>query len=153
VSAGCEICHGSSPTGPAKVKINVGTHFNITGATVTCEKCHVTSSWTSVKTYVHNSGDGYVAHTGSPACTACHINNAALITGAPHRGNSAYKPNCAWCHSQQFVNTKHPKTSVPLIYYTVSELSDCGGSCHRVNGNTTTTISGVHRATSGSFGN
>ena len=153
VTANCDTCHGATPTGPAKVKINVGTHFNITGASVTCEKCHVTSSWTSVKAYVHNPGDGYVAHTGSPTCTACHINNAAIITGAPHRGNSAYKPNCAWCHSQQFVNTKHPKTSVPLVYYTVSELKDCSGSCHRVNGNTTTTISGVHRATSGSFGN
>ena len=157
ISGNCETCHGSAPTGPAKVKINVGTHFNITGASVTCEKCHVTSSWSSVKAYVHNSGDGYVAHAGSPACTACHINNAALIAGAPHYGNSAYKPDCAWCHSGQFPTPgsknqqAHIKTSSPLIYYTVGELSKCGGECHR-NGSTTI-ISGVHRATSGSFGN
>jgi len=48
--------------------------------------------------------------------------------------------NCAECHAADFQQSKHLKVEEPKIYYTVSELSNCAGTCHLYKDDTFTTI-------------
>jgi hypothetical protein len=132
VTSNCANCHKA---GFATTKS--ASHFVTTQP---CEKCHTTTAWSPIKAYVHTS-IAYKAHSGSPTCAMCHIGNNEVISGAPYRGNAAYKPNCAWCHASQFKPDSHKKTEVPsTVYYTVAELKDCSGSCHLYTNNTFTAI-------------
>lgn len=152
VTSGCTNCHkaGFATTQSA-------THF-ITSQS--CEKCHTTSAWSPIKSYVHLS-TAYKTHTGPNMtvyadCLLCHINKNEVITGAPHRGNAAYKPDCAWCHATQFKAGPHTKTNSPsTVLYTVAELKNCNGACHIYTNNTFTVVktnrTGQHRATDGGF--
>lgn len=152
VTNNCTLCHGG---GFATSKS--AAHFITTQP---CEKCHTTTAWTPIKSYVHTS-IYYKTHTGLSMtlyadCKLCHINNNEVITGAPHRGNAAYKPDCAWCHATQYKSGSHKKTQSPTtVFYTVAELKDCAGACHEYTNNTFTTIktsrTGKHRATSSGF--
>jgi hypothetical protein len=152
VTSGCTNCHKA---GFATDKS--ATHF-IT--TQTCEKCHTTTVWSPIRSYVHTS-PYYKTHTGLSMtvyadCLLCHINKNEVITGAPHRGNAAYKPDCAWCHATQFKAGSHIKTSSPTtVLYTVAELKNCNGACHTYTNNTFTTVktsrTGQHRSTDGNF--
>ncbi len=137
VTTGCTTCH---KTGFATTKSN--THFITTQA---CEKCHTTTVWSPIKSYIHTT-TYYKAHpslsmTLYADCKLCHINNNEVITGAPHMGNAAYKPDCAWCHATQFKAGSHKKTGTPTtVNYTVAELKNCAGACHEYTNNTFTTI-------------
>ena len=68
----------------------------------------------------------------------------------------ARKPDCAGCHASSFKSDAHRKTSSPAtIFYTVSDLRDCAGSCHVYTDSTFTTIktsrNAHHRPTDGGF--
>lgn len=85
-------------------------------------------------------------------CTACHRTNNEVISWQ----FPAYRPDCAGCHASDFKQNEHKKTGSPTsIFYTVSELRDCSGSCHEYNDSTFTTIkkarTGKHHATDGGF--
>jgi predicted CXXCH cytochrome family protein len=152
VTSGCTNCHKA---GFASVKS--ASHFITTQG---CEKCHTTTAWAPMKSYVHTS-TYYKTHSGlsmtnKADCLLCHIGNNEVISGAPHRGSAAYKPDCAWCHSQQYKTGSHKKTQSPTtVYYTVAELKNCGGSCHEYTNNTFTTVktsrTGHHKSTDGGF--
>jgi hypothetical protein len=147
VTTGCTDCHKA---GFATTQST--THFITTQP---CERCHTTTAWSPIKAYVHIS-TAYKTHSGSPACALCHINNNEVISGAPHKGNAAYKPACAWCHATQFKASSHKKTQSPTtVFYTVAELKDCAGACHEYTNNTFTTIktnrTGHHHSTDGGF--
>jgi hypothetical protein len=63
---------------------------------------------------------------------------------------SAYQPDCAGCHADDFKPGPHKKVKDPAIKYTVSELRDCTGACHTYTDSSLTQIeksrSGEHRA-------
>ncbi|OPZ07979.1 MAG: hypothetical protein BWZ07_03232 [Alphaproteobacteria bacterium ADurb.BinA280] len=138
----CATCHnGSSATGKP------GGHFVTTRS---CDDCHRTTSWTPTLTYSHIS-IGYRAHRAGVDCNDCHRNNSEVISWQ----FPAYRPNCAGCHANEFETDKHKKVNSPRIYYTVSELQDCTGSCHIYTDSTFTQIqearSNEHRPTDGGF--
>jgi hypothetical protein len=152
VTTGCANCHKSDFATPKSA-----THFITTQA---CEKCHNTTVWGPIKSYVHIT-TYYKSHpslsmTVYADCKLCHITNNEVITGAPHKGSAAYKPDCAWCHSQQYKSGSHKKTTSPsTVYYTVAELKNCNGACHEYTNNTFTTIktsrTGHHKSSDGGF--
>jgi predicted CXXCH cytochrome family protein len=152
ITTGCTNCH---KTGFATPKTT--SHFITTQS---CERCHTTTAWKPIKSYVHLS-TSYKTHSGLSMtlysdCLLCHIGNNEVITGAPHRGNAAYKPDCAWCHALQYKSGSHKKTTSPTtVYYTVAELKNCSGACHQYTNNTYTTIqssrTGHHRSTDSGF--
>ncbi len=85
-------------------------------------------------------------------CTDCHTTNNEVIAWR----FPAYRPDCAGCHANNYRQDAHKKTERPTtIFYTVSELRDCTGSCHLYRDSTFTTIeeprSNHHRATDGGF--
>lgn len=57
--------------------------------------------------------------------------------------NFTHDPNatdCAQCHTADFRQDKHLKVEEPKLYYTLSELRNCAGSCHLYEDDTFTTI-------------
>ena len=135
--APCASCHDNSQARGQPID-----HFQ---TSLQCDTCHRTGAWTPV-TYSHSS-PAYVAHGGTLDCASCHT------TGRPMQvwKNPIFKPDCAGCHANQFVRDSHKKTESPTtVFYTVSELRDCAGSCHLYTNNTFTTIrtsrTGHHRS-------
>ena len=67
----------------------------------------------------------------------------------------AYQPDCAGCHARDFKPGPHKKVDSPRILYTVSELRDCTGACHRYRDSSFQEIekrrSGEHRVNGGDF--
>jgi hypothetical protein len=165
-TASCDVCHRTSawlPAGFNHVGVAPGTCNTChNGSTATgqpgghmvtsrsCDSCHTTAAWLPVR-YTHLSPD-WKPHGSFVTCYMCHTTKTESATWT----YGAYKPNCAGCHAGQFTPGPHVKTRTPsTIYYTVSELQDCSGSCHIYTDNTFTTIltprSGHHRSTDGSF--
>lgn len=152
VTTNCTNCHktGFAPTKSAS-------HF-VTAQP--CEKCHTTTAWAPIRSYVHLT-PYYKSHPGLSMtlyadCKLCHIGNNEIISGAPHRGSATYKPDCAWCHSQQYKAGSHKKTQSPTtVFYTVAELKNCNGACHEYTNNSFTTVktnrTGQHRSSDGGF--
>jgi len=140
----CSNCHnGSTATGKP------GGHFVTTQQ---CDACHSTSRWIPTTSYSHNSAFFPGQHAASVSCIDCHTGNSETIAWR----YSTYKPECAGCHANDFETGPHKKTETPsTIYYTVSELRDCTGSCHLYSDNTFTSItktrSGEHRPSSSEF--
>lgn len=139
----CSSCHnGTTATGKP------GGHFVTTQQ---CDDCHTTSSWLPVSAYTHNS-PLYPQHRSSVRCNACHTGNNEVIIWP----FASYQPDCAGCHADDYEIGPHKKTEDPsTIYYTVTELKDCTGSCHLYEDNTFTTIkksrSGEHRSSASDF--
>ncbi|MBE9531309.1 MAG: hypothetical protein IME98_00720 [Proteobacteria bacterium] len=81
----------------------------------------------------------------------CHASNTQTATW-PYSG---YKPECAGCHANDYEVTEHKKVDSPRLYYQVSELRNCAGSCHRYTDNTFSTIersrNSEHKTSDGSF--
>ncbi len=147
VTTNCTNCHKA---GFATTKS--ASHFITTQG---CEKCHTTTAWAPMKSYVHTT-TSYKTHSGlsmsnKADCLLCHIGNNESISGAPHKGNAAYKPDCAWCHATQYKAGSHKKTTTPTTtYYTVAELKNCSGACHQINP-AKTRNGPQHRSTDGGF--
>jgi hypothetical protein len=138
----CAACHnGSSARGkPAN-------HFVTTQS---CDTCHRTTAWLPVTAYTHKS-PYYRPHAAGVTCLSCHKTNSEVLAWP----FAAYKPDCAGCHASTFKPDPHKKVDSPAIFYTVSELRNCAGSCHQYTDSTFTTIrrmrSGEHRSTDGGF--
>ena len=143
VVGSCSNCHNGSTA--------IGKPSNHFGTTLQCDSCHSTTSWTPTLTYQHTSGAYPGNHRGNPSCTACHTGNSQTVIW-PY---SAYQPDCAGCHANRFPNNVHLKVQNPRVYYTVSELRNCAGSCHTYTDNSMTTISrsrsGHHSVSSSGF--
>jgi hypothetical protein len=90
-----------------------------------------------VTTFNHNTPNYPGDHKSSVQCVDCHKNNNEVISWR----YPGYQPDCAACHANKYKDGPHKKTKNPsTIYYTVSELRDCSGACHRYTDNTFTTI-------------
>ena len=166
-TASCDTCHSTTAWLPARFDHTgvapgtCNTCHNGTTATgqpsghmVTsrsCDACHTTTAWLPTIPYVHISPN-WKPHASFVTCYMCHTTKTESATWT----YGAYKPNCAGCHANSFQQGPHVKTGTPAtVYYTVSELQDCSGSCHIYTDNTFTTIltprSGHHHSTDGSF--
>ncbi len=115
----CSSCHnGSAATGKSS------SHFV---TTMQCDSCHRTSAWEPLITYQHLSGSYPGNHGKNLSCKSCHKSNSQIADWK----YPAYKLSCAGCHANDYERDEHRKTDNPRTYYTVSELRDCSGSCHR----------------------
>ena len=101
--------------------------------------------------YRHLSGEFPGDHNSGVVCLDCHPSNTQNATWT----SSAYRPDCAGCHAGDFDTNEHKLVDSPRIYYTVGELRDCSGSCHRYTDSSRTTIesskSGKHDANDGGW--
>jgi hypothetical protein len=142
VTGSCGSCHnGGTATGKTT------NHFV---TSLDCGECHRTTSWLPIQ-FTHSS-PGYPGdHGGRLGCISCHRGNSQTATWT----FPAYQPDCAGCHANDYERGPHRKVSSPAIYYTVGELRDCSGACHRYTDSSLTTIerrrSGEHRVTSGNW--
>jgi len=121
----CSSCHnGISATGKKSG------HFN---TSLQCDSCHTTNRWTP-DIYDH-AGVSYPGdHRGNFSCTKCHKSNSEAVSWK----NSAYAPDCAGCHANDYESDEHKK--YPGRNYNVSELRDCSGSCHEYTNSSLTSI-------------
>ena len=115
-----------------------------------CDTCHRSTFWTLV-TYRHTS-PAYVNHGPGLSCSSCHIGNAQTVAWK----FPAFRLSCAGCHFDKFRPMAHVKFERPAkVYYTVSELRDCSGSCHTYADSTQRTIVtrnfSAHRALGGGW--
>lgn len=150
-SAPCETCHRSTMTF-AGARLD---HASLTGACATCHNgvvaegrprqhvmttapcnmCHRTTFWTPA-TFRHTS-PAFVNHGPGIDCASCHVGNSPTAAWK----FAAYRPNCAGCHADRYLPMPHLKFARPIkVYYTVSELRDCTGSCHTYADSTMRTI-------------
>jgi hypothetical protein len=150
-AAPCETCHKSTRTF-AGARVD---HASLTGAcaschngvtaegrprqhvmtTAPCNTCHRTTFWTPA-TFRHIS-PAFVNHGPAVGCESCHAGNAQTAAWK----FPAFRPGCAGCHAQQYRPMAHVKFVRPVkVYYTVSELRDCTGSCHTYSDSTMRTI-------------
>jgi hypothetical protein len=150
-AAPCETCHKSTMMF-AGARVD---HASLTGACATChngvtaegrprqhvmttapcDTCHRTSFWTPA-TFRHVS-PAFVDHGPGVGCQSCHAGNAQTAAWK----FPAFRPGCAGCHAQQYRPMAHVKFERPAkVYYTVSELRDCTGSCHTYTDSTMRTI-------------
>jgi hypothetical protein len=142
VTGTCGSCHnGVTATGK-------GTNHFVT--TVECDACHTTSAWTPVRRYSHSSPNYPGDHAVNPPCRSCHGANSQAVTWR----FSAYRPDCAGCHANDFEPGEHRKVR-DGANYTAGELRDCSGACHVYTDSSLTTIesrrSGEHRVTQGNW--
>jgi hypothetical protein len=137
ITGTCSSCHnGSIATG------KTSNHFV---TTLDCSSCHTTSTWVSITAFRHSSANYPGDHVSSVTCQSCHTSNSQTIPW-PY---SAYMPDCAGCHANDYRSGAHKKYENPDTSYSVSELRDCSGSCHEYTDSSMTTIketeSGEHR--------
>ena len=125
----CASCHdGTHKLGitGTTVEFKSAAHF-IT--TLDCALCHNTTLWNPMVPYIHQSA-AYVAHyfgTTATTCITCHKQNNQKISYA----QPGLFPNCAACHSTNFIPSHHPKYNTPAtVFYNFTELKDCSGACH-----------------------
>jgi hypothetical protein len=104
---------------------------------VQCDACHTTNGWLPVTRYSHTSGNYPGDHRTSVTCVRCHTSNTQTATWK----SGGYKPYCAGCHAGDFEPGEHRKIDSPSVYYTVSELKDCAGACHRYTDSSMSTTS------------
>jgi hypothetical protein len=164
-SNACEICHDtqsweatdfdhSTTTGDCRgchdgaVATGKPTSHFVTN--LECDVCHATSGWLPIA-FTHFSPAYPGDHAGNLDCTACHLGNSQAIPWP----FGAYQPDCAGCHADDFRPDPHRKVNDPRILYSVGELRDCTGACHRYADPSLTTIddarSGEHRVNRGGW--
>ena len=143
VTGSCSTCHNGT-----KARAKPGNHFV---TSVQCDGCHSTSGWLPVNRYSHSSGNYPGDHKSSVRCLDCHKSNTQTATWS----SAGYKPDCAGCHAGRYKQGPHKKVETPRIYYTVSELRNCAGSCHVYSDSSMTTRiktrNSKHRSSSGGF--
>ena len=165
-TAQCDACHRTTAWIPASfshANVTPGTCTSCHGVTASgkpnghfitsrsCDACHSTNAWAPTLRYTHTS-PAYAQHNAGVTCINCHTTKNEVV---PWK-YSTYKPDCAACHADKYKPGPHKKTESPTtIFYTVSELRNCSGSCHQYNDSSFTSIkksrSGEHRATGGEF--
>jgi len=113
----CSSCHdGVTATGKNT------THFV---TSLDCGNCHTPTNWLQLLLYRHDSPDYPGDHRTATLCVDCHTTNNQTVVWP----FTAYKPECAGCHANDYDIAKHGNTTlVPG-----SEFADCSGSCH-ING-------------------
>lgn len=119
--------------------------------TAPCDACHRTNFWTPVTNY-HHMSPAYINHGLGLSCDGCHVGNSTTVVWK----FPAFRLSCAGCHFDKYRPMAHVKFERPVkVYYTVSELRDCSGSCHTYADSTQRTIVtrnfGVHRALGGGW--
>lgn len=140
-SADCNACHFTTAWKPAReVDHDVvvgfcrschlqdlpGGHVDI--GSLECDECHSTINWSI------SAGDGHdhaffsIEHNREILCNRCHttFNAAGVIWRSPQ-----YQPDCAGCHAGNYKQDSHKKFADSDETYTVDELRDCAGSCHK----------------------
>jgi hypothetical protein len=163
-AASCDSCHRTTTWKPATfshIGVAPGScitcHNGMTASgksnnhfvtTKTCDACHRTTGWRPVMSYSHLS-PFYRPHNPSVTCISCHTTGNEIIAWK----FAAYKPTCAGCHADRYKPNAHKKVDNPPIYYTVTELKDCSGSCHLYTNATFTVVkqsrTGRHMSTGG----
>ena len=119
VNGSCSSCHnGSTATGKP------GNHFV---TSLQCNECHNTRNWLGIN-FLHSSGSYPGDHRSNVQCLDCHTTNSQSATWT----SPAYRPDCAACHAGDFKRDKHEKEGPG--FYSVSELRDCSGACHKPRG-------------------
>jgi hypothetical protein len=127
LSGGCATCH-NGVTAEGRPRQHVMT-------TAPCDACHRTTFWTPA-TFRHVS-PAFVNHGPGVGCESCHAGNAQTAAWK----FPAFRPGCAGCHAQEYRPMAHLKFVRPVkVYYTVSELRDCTGSCHTYSDRTMRTV-------------
>lgn len=153
VFAGARVDHASLTGACAKCHNGATAEGKPTRHLVTaaaCDSCHRTMLWTPVS-YRHVS-PAYVNHGPGVDCTSCHAGNAQTAAWK----FPAFRLTCAGCHVDKYQPTQHVKFERPVrMYYTVSELRDCTGSCHTYTDSTMRTVVqrnfSRHRAVGGAW--
>ena len=112
----CSSCH---------LSLKANNHF-ITSRE--CNSCHNTTSWPIIS-FVHSSSNYPGDHPPSVECIHCHTANNEIIT-VPF---ITYGFDCAGCHADDWPGgDKHKHTvGATVVNYTLAELSNCAGSCHK----------------------
>lgn len=142
ITGNCSSCHNASTATGKPVN-----HFITTAE---CDICHRNTSWTP-DIFIHSSPLYPNGHRQSFQCNDCHITNSESNAWR----FSAYQPDCAGCHANDYESGPHKKHENPDAQYTVSELRDCTGSCHIYTNSSLTTIkdrrNSEHRISDGDF--
>lgn len=129
----CSSCHnGSTATGKNT------THFV---TTLDCERCHTTTSWLQLVVFRHDSPDYPGDHRTATLCIDCHTTNNQTIAWP----FTAYKPECAGCHADDYKQDAHKGPGDVLI--PIIDVIDCSGLCHFKDGDR----SNEHRASGGEW--
>jgi len=108
-----------------------------------CDACHITTNWITTH-YSHSSGNYPGDHRSGVNCINCHTSNSEVINWP----FAAYRPDCAGCHANDFKQDSHKHiVDGNTVFYTVSELRDCAGSCHKEE----TLVNQHHRPSDGNW--
>jgi hypothetical protein len=112
VGTRCEQCHNEVSWAQSVFFEHDISRFPLLGlhATLACEECHSSQQFRDAPI----------------GCLDCHTGNNGMI---PWR-SPTYQPDCAGCHESEYKRGPHKKHETPDVKCTVSELRDCGGSCH-----------------------
>ncbi|MCI0505668.1 MAG: hypothetical protein L0Z73_06105 [Gammaproteobacteria bacterium] len=150
----CGMCHNTNAWTPAMFD-----HSNVVGTcsgchiddkpnnhfitSRECNACHVTTTWTTAR-YLHSGGDYPGDHNSTVRCIDCHTANSEIATWP----SPVYRPDCAGCHESDYKidSHKHLVNGV-TVNYTVSELRNCAGSCHKED----KLVTQKHRVTDGGW--
>jgi hypothetical protein len=117
VTGSCSSCHQG-----LMAEAKPPSHFV---TSLPCDTCHETDRWKRID-FEHSSSRYPGNHRSSVDCVACHQGNSASVSWpAP-----SFQGDCAGCHANDFEKDRHEKSESPKVYYSVSELRDCTGSCH-----------------------
>jgi len=93
-----------------------------------CNICHNTVSWTIIN-FIHSSANYSGDHPSSVGCYDCHTSKQETINVR----FPAYGYDCAGCHADDWPGGdthKHIVSGV-VVNYTIDELKNCAGSCHK----------------------
>lgn len=134
-SADCDACHLSTAWKPARFDHNsaIGicsschekdkpTNHFITAKQ--CDECHNNRSWQPAR-YDHSFFT--IEHSGDVDCSRCHTGNNESVSWA----RVDLQPYCAGCHAGNYKQDSHKKFANSDVTYTVDELKDCAGACHK----------------------
>ena len=164
-TAQCDVCHGTLTFQQAAFDHGaasgacIGCHQGVTApaqppghfvTSLPCGSCHDTERWKPID-FEHSSASYPGDHKRSVECAACHSGNSQAVAWPA----AAFRGDCAGCHAGAFPRERHKKSEQPTVYYTVSELRDCTGSCHVYADSTFEVIkqsrAREHRASAGEF--
>ena len=73
----------------------------------------------------------------SSDCGECHNTNTWDDARFVHDSSLT---ECTQCHAGDFRQSKHLKVEEPKLYYNLSELSNCAGSCHMYEDSSFTSV-------------
>ncbi|WP_455204919.1 hypothetical protein [Kaarinaea lacus] len=136
-SGDCDACHLTTAWKPARfdhdaaVGICRSCHLkdlpsNHTAiGSLECDECHTNTTWVLSG---HNHAFFAIEHDRELPCDRCHtaFNPPNIIWTSRQ-----YEPDCAGCHANDFRPDSHKPEADSDATYTVDELRDCAGPCHK----------------------